>query len=760
MHNRSIRVLAVLAAVWGAWPAPLSAQPVPPPQGKPVEVSVLRGESTGPVFLVGSDRNLRNLEFKIERGPRHGKVSAPSKVDGERGLAVVTYRHGDDDASEEDSFTYRVRANGGGPWGQPWPVRIRIVDRPPVLGSERRVAFPETVAGERTLRQLTITNTGGGVLRGSLEPRAPFAVEGDNEFSLPRGRSRTFAVVFSPERPDSYREVLQPGATDATTITLAGEAVAPFTVMTEGGELTARADDSRTASLRVTSRAAAPLPLDIETPEGVGVVPAGRLELPPRGEARVELRVGPETKGPLGPFTAVISGAGHEERREFSANAIPPRLEVMTPDLDFGTVERGLEAQAELTVRNTGGAAGRFTLQLPAGLRAKSGAEAFEIPPDGAVTVKLTLKAPAEGPAPTEIAVAFGGRGIRVPVRATLEDKKVAAPSAAPTPRPTPPPRPLQLNQELVFAGREGDAVRIEWQTPQGFEGAALEMREAGSWGRYEPPAPVVTWWQRLAEIPAGFLAFFRQATDRPELDRLRNYNPSEEQADSLGAAPPPPKTSVVVAAPALQDAEAWRVTARDERTGTSGPISEDFLVDTTAGRLQEVSLPEIPAEPAGSTREVTVAPFTPILDSSVMPGRAEAKLQVVLDADPQVTSFRLERLAIVQSDTSRPGPPEFRVVAHPEGGAEVAGIGMAEHEGRKLTVVSAQVRGLEAGTASFWRLVPLAGKRELPPTQEMLVGTLPVPPFPWDTVWLVLAFMLLAGVLFLRWRQNRPPAA
>jgi hypothetical protein len=531
--------------------------------------------------------------------------------------------------------------------------------------------------------------------------------------------------------------------------------------MTESAELTARADDSRSASLRVSSRASTPLRLNIKSPDGVSVAPGDRLELPPRGEARVELRLGPENKGPLSPFTVVVSGAGHEERREFSAHPIPPRLEITTDALDFGAVVRGTEAQADLTVRNTGGAAGRFTLELPESLKARGGAEAFEIPPGESVTVRLELRAPGEGPAPGEVVVAFGGDGIRVPVRATLEERKVAAPSAAPPPRPTPPPRPLVLNRDIRFAGREGESVRIEWQDPPGFEASVLEQREVGMWIRYEPPAPVANWWQRLAEIPAGFFAFFYQATDRPDLDRLRNYNPSEEQADNTGPAPPPPKISVTIAGPPLGEAEAWRIAARKTDTGEFGAVSEDFLVDGEAGVLREVATPPGAAEmETRGPRQVTLAPFTRVLNSRVTPGRDGAELQVVLEADPHVTSFRLERLAMLTPDPLRPRPPEFRVIAHAEGEATIEGVRPAEHEGRKLTIVSARVGGLEPGMASFWRLVPAAGKRELAPTQEMLVGTLPVPPFAWETVWLVLACVLLAGVLYLRWRRNRPPAA
>lgn len=56
------------------------------------------------------------------------------------------------------------------------------------------------------------------------------------------------------------------------------------------------------------------------------------------------------------------------------------------------------------------------------------------------------------------------------------------------------------------------------------------------------------------------------------------------------------------------------------------------------------------------------------------------------------------------------------------------------------------------------WRLVPSGPQGEMPPTTVLLVDTQPHPPFPWNTVLLVSLFVLLAGVLYLRWRINRVP--
>jgi len=79
-----------------------------------------------------------------------------------------------------------------------------------------------------------------------------------------------------------------------------------------------------------------------------------------------------------------------------------------------------------------------------------------------------------------------------------------------------------------------------------------------------------------------------------------------------------------------------------------------------------------------------------------------------------------------------------------------------AEQEGKKLTVVVATIEGLQPGTATFWRLVPLSGDKELMPTDEFLVPTAPPWQFPWRAFFLGLLTALLVSVLWLRHKSRK----
>ena len=92
-----------------------------------------------------------------------------------------------------------------------------------------------------------------------------------------------------------------------------------------------------------------------------------------------------------------------------------------------------------------------------------------------------------------------------------------------------------------------------------------------------------------------------------------------------------------------------------------------------------------------------------------------------------------------------------------PHGGqVSILGVSPAEHEGTQLSVVVATIDGLQAGTATMWRLVPLAGEESLTPTGEFLVPTEPPWRPPWRTIFLGLLFAVLAAVLWLRHKQRK----
>ncbi|MFM7375813.1 MAG: hypothetical protein ACKO39_11770, partial [Chthoniobacterales bacterium] len=143
---------------------------------------------------------------------------------------------------------------------------------------------------------------------------------------------------------------------------------------------------------------------------------------------------------------------------------------------------------------------------------------------------------------------------------------------------------------------------------------------------------------------------------------------------------------------------------------------------------------------------------------ATVIPERTSATVTLAIEEDPEISGFRLERgeiVAAMDAKTGIPASPEFMPSKH-AGEISISTPAAAEHKGKKLTVVVATIDGLQPGTATFWRLVPLSGDKELMPTDEFLVPTAPPWQFPWRGFFLGLLTALLASVLWLRHKSRK----
>jgi hypothetical protein len=142
--------LAVIALALLATNIPARAtQPEPiivcPKQGVSAEVE--RGSSVR-VMLVGFNRNGNRLEYKALNAPRYGKLSQLTQhQDAEpQGPGFVTYTHGNDPDSLQDTFTYECRDPITGQRGRgrvtitivSWDCRYPLVDQKPARPSGSR----------------------------------------------------------------------------------------------------------------------------------------------------------------------------------------------------------------------------------------------------------------------------------------------------------------------------------------------------------------------------------------------------------------------------------------------------------------------------------------------------------------------------------------------------------------------------------------------------------------------------------------------
>ena len=731
------------------------------------------------VKLPGVESNGNPIRYDIPTGPSHGKLAGLEQPDPNRqGPGFVTYKHGDDERSTIDRFEYRVTAPISGLRSAPGKVTIRIVDLPPRFGAMSSMVF-SAIAGESSGDTLFVTNIGGGVLRGEVRARPPFHVDGSGIFELHRGKSTGIALRYSPLEPGlAPPEKIQPVPDDPTaSVTLRGEATAPFAIKATADKLELKADDSRSLSLELVNLSKRPQQIAAEATPADAIRKMPQIELGPLETRRIDLVIPPEGKGPAGEFSMSFSTAAYSVQRSFSVPAVPARLELSSACLDFGA-----RREADLTVRNSGGVEGRFSLMPPPGLTVLEGAASFAVSPGSEKTLRLRLEMRKNHPAPAELLVKTGaGEPERVAIRVEEPRESSPTPKATPTPLPSksppePPPPPGRLNDNVRLA-RNGDGWQIQWKLPPTWTEVCAERRDANSaaWRHHTTPTAPDGWWAWLRSLPERITGSFAPLA-RKELEEMRPDPVTGEQPwQSVGLSGEDTKTDIE-----------WRLTAKETAAAAAVAVTPEFKVDLTSGELRAVTPapaaliaatttddapPQTESAPAAArppqetstrrTQTSEIAPTTKLLSAQQDSAKRSCKVLLAVPFDPDVTGYRLERtqtVTTINPASGLPGKPRVEVIPH-EGRISILSQGKARQGDRDLGVVVASIEGLQPGTWTTWRLVPLMGDKDGLPTDEFVVRTLPPWRLSWSSVVWWGSLALLAVVACLRWKSRRVPS-
>ena len=709
------------------------------PKAQNIEVEVARGESVR-IPLRGFERNLNPLTYRPLGRPQHGKLSGLEPYNGpeRQGPAYITYTHGNDEDSVADTFAFEVKAGTTKLTGR-GRVIIKIRDAPPLLSiTPELLDFGPVALGDPPVRRVVeLANAGGGVITGFLRPTEPFALEDDGGFVLRRGKKTRIPLLFAPERTGEFVFRLQPFANDPALLVLKGLAIPPLVLEVEEAVFSAAPDQSRRAMAVVKNQSARPRTLSVRLPPESPVEAVADFALGPGESTEVILRIPSDRKEYVPPFGVRFESDGHAELREFTAPAIPAALRIVaTPD--FGAVRPRTVVRASLILGNDGGTPAEGKLLPSESVRPANGATAFTVPPGRELEMLLELRLKPDQAPPTEISVSLSGKEVPIPVTAHLI---IPSPTPTPSATPSPTPRPAEfaLNRDIRYETTpEGPA--IAWVEKSGWQDFTLQHRteSGGAWQGYQRPAPhegLIGWLRGLADGIRKFLA-----------TPIERADPTAEPSNEA------PAGRQLVAESHLSAADQWRLVATPEG-GDKRDVALPF-------RVRDNTLVGIPAQPDRLPPPPT-GPVTAHASAGIKAERFGALLQIAFTRDLGVSGFRLERgamIAPIDPQSGIPGAPRFKTIDPPEANVEVLGLGEVTAEGRKLTLGVARIDGLPRGTRTYWRVVPTGPSGELAPTHVLLVDTLPVPPFPWRTVAIGALCALLAGVLYLRWRLNRPP--
>lgn len=401
------------------------------PVAPEVVTKVLRGRSVV-IRLPGVESNGNPIRYEIVSNPSFGKLSSLEQPDPNRqGHGFITYTHGDDELSAVDEFQYRVVTPLSKLTSSPGTVTVHIVDLPPQLGAETSLMFSALV-GESSHQVLAMTNIGGGTLHGAVRVRPPFFLDSEGTFALARGKSTNVTLRFTPKETGiTPTEKIQPSSDDPnTTISLHGEATAPFVVKAASERLDLQADDARSTTVELMNLSSLPQQITVAANPSEILEEIPPLSLAPKKSQTVHLRIPSKNKGAAENFTVVFSSPTYSQSHNFSAPAVPARLDIVTPELDFTTAR-----EATLTIQNSGGVDGHFSITLPAGITTFEGAATFSVPPGKEKSIRLRLASNKYEAPPTELQITASTGEVE---RVVLHITPLEIPKPSPAPRPAP----------------------------------------------------------------------------------------------------------------------------------------------------------------------------------------------------------------------------------------------------------------------------------------------------------------------------------
>jgi hypothetical protein len=257
-------------------------------------------------------------------------------------------------------------------------------------------------------------------------------------------------------------------------------------------------------------------------------------------------------------------------------------------------------------------------------------------------------------------------------------------------------------------------------------------------------------WWSRLSSLP-------QEAGDW--LSRLLN-RPIARNGQQIVETGADEEAQLEIPTGDMNDNSLrWFLEARRGKNTNFEQVSETFMLDAASPALVTIPVENDPS-PNQAPPLATPGPQTQIFGAEpVRSTRTTAALTIYLAPDPSATSYRLERRSWKFSIDQRTGKilhNEFQTDEH-RSGATAVQIGPARAGNKQYTRIEAQIDGLSPGTRTYWRLVPVAGNKDLAPTAEISVVTQPPWEFPWRGTFIAGAFALLGWILYLRWKLSRP---
>ena len=463
--------------------------PVEPSVGYDAKLEIYRGD-TKTITLRAIPSDGFDVEFQILTQPRYGKLS--EIVRNSKGSVAVFYSHQGDKELNSDSFKFKIKTGPRKCWSTKM-AQIQISEPPARLDfTPETLDFGSVFIGESATLPIKITNSGGGFLRGTLIPStSSYSIIGFNELDIPSGKSKTFAVTFSPKTPDTQagKIQLESGVISRAEIAAQGIGIARFDAPVKAAFDTTI--DESSLCIEVANKTAEPLPISIQAPHPLETL--DKIELPPNGTSKLELKINP------GFFTEkfvslLLSDGACEQTVKIQLPPPPAVLDWEAPKLDLGDVIIGTSERLKVTLHNRGTSPAKVKL-LSEDDRISIPEPEVSIPPQQSIDIKADWTFTSLGIATASIRIDSGSSLPPLTFQSNVKEPRSASSTsrvATTTSSPTPTPMSNSGNEFRVLSKIENEKMQkrtpsqISYRLTQKFFRA-----DALVFWKYDGPQPV-----------------------------------------------------------------------------------------------------------------------------------------------------------------------------------------------------------------------------------------------------------------------------
>ena len=463
--------------------------PIEPSVGYDATLDIHRGD-TKTITLRAIPSDGYDVEFQILTQPRYGTLS--KIVRNSKGSVALLYSHQDNKDSKADFFKFKIKTGPRKCWSTK-TARIQISEPPARLDfTPETLEFGSVFIGESATLPVKITNSGGGFLRGFLIPLSDsYSINGSNEFDIPSGKSKTFAVTFAPKTPDTQAGKIRFESEVAPRAEIAAQGIGKTRFQAPDQAAFDTSIEPFSLRIDIANKTAEPLPISIQAPPPLQTL--DQLELPPNGTSKLELKI--KHGFFTGKFASLLltDGAG-EQSVKIQLPPPPAVLDWEAPNLDLGDVITGTSERLKVTLHNRGTSPAKVKL-LSDGDGISISEPEVSIPPQQSLDIKADWTFSTLGPATATIHLASGADLPPLTFRANVQEPRSLPPApiiATTAASPSPPQKSSQGNQFRVLSKIETEKIQkrtpsqISYRLNQNFFRA-----DALVFWKYDGPQPV-----------------------------------------------------------------------------------------------------------------------------------------------------------------------------------------------------------------------------------------------------------------------------